>query len=299
MADQTSPVERSTNVAVLEPAQRAAFFARTWSLEATRPTQTEIEALGALLRGGTPVYLSAPGQTHEEQVASAAQLRAHGLEPVPHVAARRIADRAALETLVRRHCDKAGVRQALVIGGDVEAAGAFGSALEVIASGVLEACGIEEIGIAGYPDGHPRIPEATLERALLEKLEAAAAAGLRAHVVTQFCFDPQQIVAWLLRLRRRHIGVPVRVGVVGPTSVKTLLNFARRCGVKASTRGLLQRPGLVGALLGEQNPQPILRALIEGPAEVGDISPHFFSFGGAMKTAEFAHAAAQNNFAEE
>jgi methylenetetrahydrofolate reductase (NADPH) len=294
MSDSVSPQPRADEVA--SHAARAFAFAQCWSLEATRPSPTEIRALGALL-GRRAIYLSTPPtQSHGEQIETAALLRAEGLEPVPHIAARRIADAAELATLLRGLHNKGDVRQALIIGGDVEPAGPFDSALDVIKSGVLQDCGLEEIGIAGYPDGHPRIAEAVLEGALHEKLERA---GLRVHIVTQFSFDPEAIVAWLVRLRRKRIAVPVKVGMAGPTSLKTLLNYARRCGVKASARGLLQRPGILGALVGEHDPQSFIQALLGAPDEVGEISPHFFSFGGVMKTAEFAHAAAQNSFAAD
>lgn len=278
---------------------RASAFARHWSLEATRPSAADISSIGEILPRGTPVYLSAvPTQSYDEHVEAAARLRAAGLEPVPHVAARRHGDRKSFEEFIRRHAEKAGVRRVLVIAGDIDRpAGAFASALDVIGSGALQGNGITEIGIAGYPEGHPGITPDELAKALDRKIEAAARGALRLNIVTQFCFDPQQIINWILWLRGRRIDVPVKVGLVGPISLPTLLNYARRCGVKASARGLLQRPGLLGSLVGEHGPQPIIDALLKAPEDVGEISPHFFSFGGVTKTAQFAQAAAQSGFA--
>jgi hypothetical protein len=41
----------------------------------------------------------------------------------------------------------------------------------LIRTGVFEANGIRKIAIACYPEGHPRIADATLDKALMEKLE--------------------------------------------------------------------------------------------------------------------------------
>src|SRR6185295_9516324 len=96
-------------------------------------------------------------------VSAVRAVRARGFEPVPHLAARGFADVTALSDFLAA----AGVRRVLLIGGDRDRpVGDFANAHAVIASGALQAAGIEEVGIAGYPDGHPRIPDAELDRAL-------------------------------------------------------------------------------------------------------------------------------------
>ena len=164
-----------------------------FSLEATRPSAAEIASLAELLPRGTPVYFSAvPTLTAQELVAGAASLRKGGLEPVVHIAARRIRAAADLQDLLTRLHAEADVRRLLVIGGDVDTAGAFPDALAVIQKGRLREAGIEEIGIAGYPEGHARIAADRLEAALDQKIAAARAAGLRVHIVSQFSFSPMR-----------------------------------------------------------------------------------------------------------
>ena len=134
---------------------------------------------------------------------------------------------------------EADVRRLLVIGGDVDSAEPFPDALAVIQKGRLREAGIAEIGIGAYPEGHSRIPAGRLEAALDEKIAAGTAQGLRVHIVSQFSFSPERIVAWLKHLRACGIAMPVKVGMAGPTSVPALLRYARRCGVNASLRGLM------------------------------------------------------------
>jgi len=265
-------------------------FARRYSIEVTRPNAAEVAAMAEILPQHTPVYFSAvPTITPDELVGAAAQLRKSGLEPVVHIAARRIAAADDLQKLLARLHGEADVRRLLVIGGEVDPPGPFADALAVIQKGRLREAGIEEIGIAGYPEGHPRIASDRLEAALDQKIAAARAAGLRVHIVSQFSFDPDAVVGWLRRVRRCGIALPVKVGMAGPTGLTALLRYAKRCGVNASLRGLAS--GAAGALIGNVGPDRILAALAAADS-IGDASPHYFSFGGIVQTARYARDAA-------
>jgi methylenetetrahydrofolate reductase (NADPH) len=261
-------------------------FARRFSLEATRPNAAETAALAELLPSGTPVYFSAvPTIEPSELIAAAALLRRSGLEPVVHIAARRIGAAADLQDLLTRLRGDADIRRLLIIGGDVDPLGPFPDALAVIQKGKLRDAGISEIGIGAYPEGHPRIPAARLEAALDEKIAAATAQGLGVHIVSQFSFSPERILAWIRQLRACGIHKPVKVGMAGPTSVPALFRYAQRCGVSASLRGLISGAG--AGLIGNVGPGRILEALSQAP-DLGDAAPHYFSFGGAVETARYA-----------
>jgi len=278
-------------------------FAHRFSLEATRPNAGEIAALADLLPGGTPVYFSAvPTIEPPELIAAAALLRKSGLEPVVHIAARRIRVAADLQNLLASLRGEADVRRLLVIGGDVDTAGPFADALAVIQKGRLREAGIEEIGIGAYPEGHNRIAPGRLAVALDEKIATATAHGLRVHIVSQFSFSPEHILAWLKQLRACGITKPVKVGMAGPTSVPGLMRYAKRCGVNASMRGLMA--GAAAGLIGNVGPDRIIETL-SLVGDLGDAAPHYFSFGGAVETARYAcstsrratagHAMAQPN----
>ena len=280
-----------------------AAFAQRFSIEATRPNAGEIAALAALLPAETPVYFSAvPTITPQELIGGAALLRKSGLEPVIHIAARRVHSAAELADLLAGLRGEADVRRLLVIGGDVDPMGPFPDALAVIQKGRLREVGIREIGIGAYPEGHNRIPAGRLEAALDEKIATAAAHGLGVHIVSQFSFSPERILAWLRKLRACGIAKPVKVGMAGPTSLPALLRYAKRCGVDASLRGLIS--GAAAGLVGNVGPDRIVEALSLA-GDLGDVAPHYFSFGGAVETARYAcstsrraaagHAMAQPN----
>jgi methylenetetrahydrofolate reductase (NADPH) len=286
---------RNAADAASESIASIAAFMRGASLEATRPTADDVDALKAAAAPGTPIYLSAvPTRPQEDVVGQAALVRAAGLEPVPHLAVRNFASPDALGRFLDRLNGEAGVRRLLVIAGDrAEPAGPFHGALEAIDSGLMSRRGIVEIGISGYPDGHPRIAPHELDRLLAAKLEAAHQTGLSVQIVTQFCLDAVPLIAWLRKLRDHGVDHPVRIGLAGPTSLSTLMRYAKRCGVRASTQGLARNAGLIKHLLGASAPDGIVRALIEAnrDGELGDIAPHLFSFGGIGATARWAAAA--------
>jgi methylenetetrahydrofolate reductase (NADPH) len=266
-------------------------FAARFSVEATRPSADEIARLRDVLPAGNEVYLTAvPKLTADELALAATRLRNAGLEPVVHIAARMLPDAKALAGLLARLRGEADVGRLLVIGGDAAQAGPFPDALSIIQKGRLREGEIEEIGIGAYPEGHPSIPADRLEAALDAKIAAAKAQGLKVNIVSQFSLDPDCILRWLKKLRACGIDLPVKVGMVGPTSVTGLMHFAKRCGVSTSLRGLIS--GKAASLLGHVGPDRIVETLSAADG-IGDAAPHYFSFGGTVETARYACTAAQ------
>jgi len=293
-ATDAAAAARATPQASAEAIRRIADFLRGFSIEATRPKAADIEALRQALPAASRVYLSAIRDRPLDEIADqAAMLRAAGLEPVPHVAVRDLQDREALTRLLARLRDEARTTHLLLIGGDrADAAGPFVTVLDLLESDLLQRHGIRHVGLAGHPEGHPRVATDVLDRALRTKVEAAEQNGLAADIVTQFSFDSTAIAAWLQRLRDYGIENPVRIGMAGPTNLTTLLRYAQRCGVKASAGGLARHAGLVKHLFGTSAPDGIVRALSAATA-LGEVSAHFFTFGGIGATARWAAHAAQ------
>jgi methylenetetrahydrofolate reductase (NADPH) len=272
-----------------------ADFLRGASFETARLAAADLAAVKDL-GGDASVYISAiPGRPPEEQIAVATALRAHGVEPIPHIAVREFASAQALAARLMSLVEQASVRRVLIIAGDrAEPAGPFHAAIELIESGLLQDCGIQDIGIAGYPDGHPRIAPLDLDRALAAKIEAAGQTGLRAHVVTQFAFAAEPILRWLARLRDLGIDLPVRVGFAGPATLTGLLRFARICGVKTSAQALARNAGLAKNMFARTTPDRLVRPIAEAcvNGQFGEVTPHLYSFGGLAATIRWAAAVA-------
>lgn len=265
------------------------------SLELSSRDPAEIDACVGILEPGAAVYISLPpGQTYHGTVALAARLKRAGFRPVPHVAARRIAGREALDDYLARAAGEGGVDSALVIAGDSERAGsAFDSSLALLETGLFQRHGIVRIAVAGYPEGHPRIAASALDTALAAKKSFARRAGLELSVVTQFCFEAEPILSWAGKMKGH--GLPVRVGLAGPASLPRLLRFAALCGIGNSVRALKAHPRAITRLMIEAGPEVALRELARsgGPPIEG---VHFFCFGGLVRTARWLRAVREGRF---
>ena len=140
----------------------------------------------------------------------------------------------------------------------------------------------------GYPEGHPRISSAALERAFAEKRALAAAQGLGTYVVTQFSFAPARVVEYCARMARSAPEVPIYVGLAGPTNPVALLRFAQRCGVSASLRALRAQGMDAVRLVTHTDPADQLAAIAHYCAVHADcnvVGVHLFTFGGVTASA--------------
>ncbi len=274
-------------------ARAVAALARTASIETAARNLAEIDTYASLVPAGTDVHVAWLPRMPYHHVASAARrLRQVGMNPVPHITPRQLASREAAEDFLARLRDDAGVTRALLVAGDGEPVGPYESSVQFLATGLLEAHGIRSVGVAGYPEGHPRIPEAAIAAALEHKIEEAARRGLELSIVTQFCFDGEVVLDWLARLRGRGVAAPVRVGVAGPASVRALLGYAARCGIGESIRAVRARAISLPHLLDEHAPDRVVRRIAAGGAALGIAGVHCFPFGGFARGARWLAAAA-------
>ena len=236
---------------------------------------------------GTDVTITfLPGDNYRHNIETAAALRRAGFNPVPHIAAREIASREALDDFLGRARGEADVGRVLLIAGDVVAAkGPFKSSRDVAASGLLTAHGIGRVSIAGHPEGHPYLDEAGTVRLLQAWREWSRQTDIRVDIVTQFCFESAAILGWLGQLHAGGIDLPVIVGLAGPATPATLTKFALRCGIGNSMRALRGQIGRYGRLLTDAGPDDVMRGLqaATGLATASIAGFHIFPFGGLRK----------------
>jgi methylenetetrahydrofolate reductase (NADPH) len=270
-----------------------------FSIETTPAAVARHGGLG-LLPAGTRVYVAfVPGEDWRNVVAAACRIRAANLTPVPHVPARSIAGEAELDAFLRQLTDRAGVDQVLAIGGGLDQPqGPFASSLALLETGLLERHGIRTIGVAGHPEGEPvlRLPGLTTTHAQKVAYARRSQAGLR--LVTQFVFEPAPLFAWE-RAIRGH-GLPVHVGVPGPATLKTLLAYARMCGIGNSMRVLTRQAGNLLRLARLSYPDALITALAaQRAADPGSRIErlHLYPFGGLARTARWLDGARAGAFA--
>jgi len=246
--------------------------------------------IAALLPKDTCIYVpSLPGLPLARTLEAVAAIRAAGLDPVPHVSARRVLDRSEFEQFLKTAVTSYGVHRVLLIGGDeANPKGPYRDSLQILEEGLLAGCGIRELGVAGYPEGHPRIPSAGLSSSFQKKIHLAGEQGLGLYVVTQFSFAPARVVEYCAMLARTAPSVPIYVGVAGPTDPIALARYAQRCGVSVSLRALRNLGTGIAKLVTHTDPGDQLLAIARYSAsrEPSNVAgTHIFSFGGAVRTA--------------
>jgi len=190
------------------------------------------------LEPGERVAVTAsPGQGQDTTIDVAVDLARRGFEPVAHLSARLLRDRGHLQDVARRLSNEQ-ISRAFVVGGDGEATGFYSDGLALLEAIHSFPNGPSEIGIPGYPDGHPKISTAGLMDSLLEKQRFAH------YVTTQMCFDPAAIVSWIHEIRAAGVVLPVHVGIPGATSLSRLLSVSAKIGVGTSVRFLAKHSGV-------------------------------------------------------
>jgi methylenetetrahydrofolate reductase (NADPH) len=246
--------------------------------------------IAALLPKDTCVYIpSLPGLPLARTLEAVKAIRAAGLDPVPHVSARRILDRNEFQDFLKQAVIQCAVHRVLLLGGDEpKPKGPFTDSLQILESGLLRDSGIKEIGVAGYPEGHPRIAAADIAAAFQRKRKLTAEQGLGMYVVTQFSFSPTRVVDYCSQLARNAPDVSIYVGVAGPTDPVALARYAQRCGVSASLRALRTLGTGIAQLVTHADPREQLVALARyslqrEPSNVAGV--HLYAFGGAVRTA--------------
>jgi methylenetetrahydrofolate reductase (NADPH) len=85
-----------------------------------------------------------------------------------------------------------------------------------------------DIGVAGYPEGHPEEPDAdVLIRYLKEKVDAGAS-----FVITQMFYDVDNFLGWIDKCREAGITVPIIPGIMPISTYGSFMRRANWCEIK-------------------------------------------------------------------
>jgi methylenetetrahydrofolate reductase (NADPH) len=275
-----------------------------WSIEVTPTGATKIDSFAALLAENTSVNVTfLPGTDPIDTIAVAKRLSDEGMNAIPHIAARSLSDKDQLDGLLKRMTSEANVSEVLVIGGGVDKpVGAFDNTMQVLNTGLIQKYGISRIGVSGHPEGSPDIHDDALAQAIADKNAFAVSEGLSLYMETQFCFDAAAVLSWERAIREAGNALPIRVGIPGPATIKTLFRFAQISGIGPSMRFIAKQARNVAKLMTVQSPHLLLAGLANGMsnAPTGEDKCliqhfHYYPFGGFAKTAAYADAVAKGN----
>jgi methylenetetrahydrofolate reductase (NADPH) len=213
-------------------------------------------------------------------------LRGHGYAVVPHVSARLVRDRTHLAEILAR-MEGLEIDDVFVVAGDAdEPVGEFEGAGPLLEAMAEIGHRFERIGITGYPESHPLIPDETVARAMAEKARFAT------YVVSQICFDAKVTANWIDEVwEERGIRLPIYVGIPGAVPTMKLMRVSTTIGIGASMRFLRRHRSWFGRALrpGGFDPDPLIEGLvptIEDP-ERRIAGFHIFTFNDVADTEEW------------
>ena len=274
--------------------------AADWSIEVTPTGAGKIESFSACLAPGTTVNVTfLPGSDPADTIAVAERLHNDGMRPVPHLAARSLRDPDQLDELLAAFTSRCGVEEVLCIGGGVDKpVGAFDATMKVLETGLIQKHGIRSIGVAGHPEGSPDTTDDEIAEALAAKNALAERDGLDLYIETQFCFEADIVLAWERKVRASGNKLPIRIGIPGPATIKTLFRFAQISGIGPSMRFGSKQAKNVAKLMTVQSPHLLIADLAAGMAADEDCLIrhfHYYPFGGFARTAAYAGAIAEGN----
>ncbi|MFB6218309.1 MAG: methylenetetrahydrofolate reductase [Halobacteriaceae archaeon] len=247
------------------------------------------DEMGHLPDGATIAVTTSPTLGIDATVEWTERAAAEGYEMVPHIAARYVEDEAHLAEIADR-LTAAGVTDIFVPGGDRdEPAGEFESAHDLLVALDDLDYSFEDVGITGYPEGHAFLDDETLAEAMAKKAPHAT------YIVTQLCYDPAAVVAWIEEIRGRGVDLPVDVGIPGVLKYQRLLNISQRVGVGDSIDFLRKTSGVLGFVRqlvgsrGKYTPDEIVDGLAPhvGDPEYGIRNVHIYTFNQAADTEDW------------
>lgn len=245
----------------------------------------EEKVLASVPTDVTVTVTASPAKGLDPTLELAERLTRAGYRVVPHLSARLIVDRAHLREISDR-LRAAGIEDVFVPAGDAQTpAGSYEGSLPVLADLTELGRPFPRVGITGYPESHPSIDDDITVQAMWDKRVHAT------YVVSNLCFDPRAIAAWLARIRRRGVTMPVQIGVAGPVETTKLLSMATKIGVGESTRFLTSHASWFMRLAspGGFSPERLLRQ-VGGAASApgaGVAGLHVFTFNQVAETEQW------------
>ena len=251
----------------------------TWSMEILPVNFSLIPKIPSFVK---EIYITMiPGGDWKETLEVAQKVQSSGKKAIPHIAARSLKGVKELEECLSGFFDFEIKKVLLIGGGQNKPEGEFNCVMDMLKTGLFPKYEINAIDYAGHPEGNPDDPNS--ENNLIQKLNWSDENNIKSRIITQWCFDTETANKWILKIREKGINAPIHIGIPGPSTLKTLMRFAKVCGVKASTT-VLKKQGLnISKLLFVNKPDKIISQL------KGYNQLHLYPFGGIEKSSEWLY----------
>jgi len=118
------------------------------------------------------------------------------------------------------------------------------------------------------------------------------------YFVTQFFFEAKSFELWERHIAKLGNELEIHAGIAGPATLKTLISYAKFCGIRDSFRFLSKQALSITKIATTKTPDKLIADL----AEYKFINPsskltklHLYPFGGMKKTSQWMNTILDNH----
>ena len=275
-------------------------FVNSYSIETTPNVYEKYGSFSGMIEKTHNVYVTyLPGEQPKNIIDTSKKLVLEGYNVIPHLPARTIKDKQSLEKYIRGLSEESGCSKILIIGGGGNQIGTISSSIEVLESDLLSKYNFKEVGVAGHPEGSPDIKQTDLDEAILKKNEFSLKADFKIYLATQFFFEAKSLITWEKHLKMLGNKLDIHAGIPGPASLKTLLSYAKSCGIGNSIRFITKQAFNITRLASTKTPDKLIYELAtykNNNPETNLKNLHFYPFGGIKKTSDWLNSLQNSKF---
>ena len=269
-----------------------------YTIETTPKVYEKFESLSEYLPHGNDVYISyLPDEDPKRVIDTSKKITQEGLIAIPHLPARTIKNYNMLEKYIGNLAEKAGCNKILVIGGSGKQVGNITSSIEVLETNLLSKFNFKEVGLAGHPEGHTEISDNDLDEIIIKKNQFSNNADFKIYLATQFFFEAKSFELWEKHINSLGNKLEIHAGIPGPATLKTLISYAKSCGIGNSYRFLSKQALNIAKIATTKTPDKLIADLAE--YKFNNYSSkltkiHLYPFGGMKKTSQWMNSILDN-----
>jgi len=272
---------------------------KDYSIETTPNIYEKYGHFDELLPQKNDVYITyLPDEKSHKVIDTAKKLNKEGFNAIPHLPARTILNNAKLEKYIAELSETAGCEKILVVGGGGNQKGNISSSMEVLKTDLLSKYNYKEVGLAGHPEGNPDISKKELDKAIIQKNQFAKNVDYKMYLVTQFFFEAVSLQKWEENLESLNNNLEIHAGIPGLATLKTLISYARSCGIGNSIRFLSNQAMNIKKLATTNTPDKLIADIVDyknskPSSRVSKL--HFYAFGGIKDTSNWLNLVSKSS----
>ena len=266
-------------------------YLNSYSIETTPSVYSKYGKFSDIVNKKNTIYVTyLPDENKDNVINTVKKLNLEGFDVVPHLPARTIKDSIELEYFIKSLSAECGCYKILIIGGGGKQKGSIKSTMDVLETDFLSKYNFTDVGVAGHPEGSPDINNYELDDAIIKKNQFALKADFKMYLATQFFFEAKSLIDWESHLETLDNKLEIHAGIPGPASIKTLLMYAKSCGIGNSLRFISKQAMNLTKLAATRTPDKLIYDLASYKNENSNSKLkklHFYAFGGIKKTSEW------------